>query len=151
LENSLFIDQEKREGYWGLDFDGAHSRIGSSAGIVLRSPNNETTLFPYRLEFDCTNNIIEYEALIIGINLAIDMKIKTLHVKGDYDLIASQVNKKFAARNSRLKQYRDVVWDAINKFDNFSNEVIAREENHLTTLLSLLQPCNFSNKLAFTR
>jgi ribonuclease HI len=131
LENSLFLDEEKKEGSWGLDFDGAHSSTGSGAGIVLRSPDNETTLFSYRLEFNCTNNIFEYEALILGINLAIDMNIKTLHVKGDSDLIVSQVNKKFVAKNPRLKQYRDVVWDAIKKFDNFSIEAIPREENHL--------------------
>jgi ribonuclease HI len=131
LENSLFLDEEKKEGSWGLDFDGAHSSTGSGAGIVLRSPDNETTLFSYRLEFNCTNNIVEYKALILGINLAIDMNIKTLHVKGDSDLIISQVNKKFTAKNPRLKQYRDVVWDAIKKFDNFSIESIPREENHL--------------------
>jgi ribonuclease HI len=131
LENSPFIDEERKEGSWGLDFDGAHSSTGSGAGIVLRSPDNETTLFSYRLEFDCTNNIAEYEALILGINLAIDMNIKNLHVKGDSDLIVSQVNKKFAAKNPRLKQYRDVVWDAIKRFDNFSIEAIPREENHL--------------------
>jgi hypothetical protein len=103
LENSLFIDEEKREGSWGLDFDGAHSSTGSGVGIVLRSPDNETTLFSYRLEFNCTNNIAEYEALILGINLAIDMNIKDLHVKGDSDLIVSQVNKKFAAKKPKVE------------------------------------------------
>ena len=59
------------------------------------------------------------------------MNIKNLHVKGDSDLIVSQVNKKFVAKNPKLKQYRDVVWDAIKRFDNFSTEAITREENHL--------------------
>jgi ribonuclease HI len=89
LENSLFLDEEKKEGSWGLDFDGVHSSVGSGAGIVLRSPDNKTTLFSYRLEFNCTNNIVEYEALIPSVNLAIDMNIKFLHVRGDSDLIVS--------------------------------------------------------------
>jgi hypothetical protein len=59
------------------------------------------------------------------------MNIKTLHVKGDSNLIVSQVNKKFATKNPRLKQYRDVVWDAIKNFDKFFTEPIPREENHL--------------------
>jgi ribonuclease HI len=133
--DSPFIDEERKEGSWGLDFDGAHSSVGSGAGIVLRSPDNETTLFSYRLEFDCTNNIAKYEALILGINLAIDMNIKNLHVKWDSDLIVSQVNRKFAAKNPRLKQYRDVVWEAIKRFENFSIEAIPREENHLADSL----------------
>jgi ribonuclease HI len=64
-------------------------------------------------------------------NLSIDMNIKSLHVRGDSDLIVSQVNKNFAAKNPRLKQYRDVIWDAMKRFDNFSIEAIPREENHL--------------------
>jgi len=36
FENSCFIDEEKGEGYRGLDFDGAHSRTWSGVGIVLR-------------------------------------------------------------------------------------------------------------------
>jgi hypothetical protein len=70
LENSLFLDEEEREGSWGLDFDGAHSSIGSGARIALRSPNNETTLFSYNLELNCKNNINEYETLILGIVIA---------------------------------------------------------------------------------
>jgi hypothetical protein len=50
LANSLFLDEEKKEGSWGLDFDGAHSSRGSGVGIVLRSLDSETTLFSYRLE-----------------------------------------------------------------------------------------------------
>jgi hypothetical protein len=104
LENSLFQDEEKRDGCWGLDFDGAHSSSGSGIGVVLISPDKETTLFSYRLEFNCTNNIAEYEALILGMNLAIDMNIKSLHVRGDSDLIVSQINRNFSAKNPRLKQ-----------------------------------------------
>jgi ribonuclease HI len=89
LEKSLFIYEGKREGYWGMDFDGAHSSTGSGVGIVLRSPDKKTTLFSYRIEFNCTNNIEEYEALILGVHLGINMNIKNLHVKGDSDLIVS--------------------------------------------------------------
>jgi hypothetical protein len=98
LENSLFQDEEKRDGCWGLDFDGAHSSSGSGIGVVLISPDKEATLFSYMLEFNCTNNIAEYEALILGLNLAIDMNIKSLHVRGDSDLIVSQINRDFVAK-----------------------------------------------------
>jgi ribonuclease HI len=131
LKNSLFIDEEKREGYWGMGFDDAHSSTGSGVGIVLRSSGKRTTLLSYRIKFNYTNNIEEYETLILGIHLAINMKIKNLQVKGDYDLIVSQFNGKFAAKKQRLKQHRDSVWDSINKFDNFSIEAIPREENRV--------------------
>jgi len=135
LVDSPFVDEERKEGSWSLDFDGAHSSMGSGAGIVSRSLDNETTLFSYKLEFDCTNNIAEYEALILGINLAIDMNIKNLHVKGDSNLIVSQVNSNFISKNTRLKKYRDVIWEAIKYFDNFWIDSIPREENHLADSL----------------
>jgi hypothetical protein len=72
----------------------------------------------------------EYEVLILGMNLSIDMNIKSLCVKGDLDLIVSQVNKNFIANNPSLKQYKDVIWDAMKRFDEFSIESIPREENH---------------------
>jgi hypothetical protein len=46
-------------------------------------------MFAYRLEFNCIKNIVEYEALILGMNLTIDMNIKSLYVRGDLELIVS--------------------------------------------------------------
>jgi hypothetical protein len=83
LENSLFQDEERRDATWGLYFDGGNSSSGSITRVVLISPYKEATLFSFRLEFNCTNDIVEYEALILGLNLAIDMNIKSLHVRGD--------------------------------------------------------------------
>jgi ribonuclease HI len=81
----------------------------------------EATYFSYRLEYDCTNNIVEYKALLIGLNLALDRNIKCLKVIGDSDLVVSQVKLKFAAKNERLRKYRDSVRDTIELFDDFFN------------------------------
>jgi ribonuclease HI len=89
---------------WTLEFDGAHSSSGSSVGIVLIAPSHEATFFSYRLEFDCTNNIVEYEALIIGLDLSLDRKIKCLRVIGDSDLVVSQIKKKFVAKNEKFEK-----------------------------------------------
>jgi len=86
-------------------------------------------------EFDCTNNIVEYEAHILDLNLTIDMNIKFFHVRGDSDLIVSQVKKYFSAKNPRLKQYRNVVWDAIKNFDDFSIESVPRKINYMEDTL----------------
>lgn len=50
---------------WTLEFDGAHSSSRFSVGIVLIAPLHEATFFSYKIEFNCTNNIVEYEALTI--------------------------------------------------------------------------------------
>jgi ribonuclease HI len=44
-------------------------------------------LIACRLEFDCTNNVAEYGALIQGLRKTIDMKIKAIRVVGDSEIV----------------------------------------------------------------
>ncbi|KAG8476462.1 hypothetical protein CXB51_033312 [Gossypium anomalum] len=68
---------------WKLNFDGASNAIGNGVGAVLISPNGDHYPFTCKLDFDCTNNMAEYEACIMGIRAAIDHEIKVLEVYGD--------------------------------------------------------------------
>jgi hypothetical protein len=68
---------------WKMYFDGACSREGSGVGIVFISPTQEVIPMSYKLEFDTTNNISEYEALLLGLKAAKDMGIDKLSVFGD--------------------------------------------------------------------
>jgi ribonuclease HI len=40
-----------------------------------------------KLEFEATNNVAEYEALVLGLRTAKDMKIEKIAVFGDVELI----------------------------------------------------------------
>ena len=79
-----------------MHFDGAKSQAGVSAGIVLISPKNEEHCFSFLLEFDGTNNTVEYKSLLLGFNIAKDYGIKLLHIIGDSDLIVCQVKGKIS-------------------------------------------------------
>ena len=76
---------------WTLSFDGASNALGHGIGAVLTSLRNTHLPFTARLCFDCTNNIAEYEACIMGLEAAIDLKIKILEVYGDSALVIHQV------------------------------------------------------------
>jgi ribonuclease HI len=76
-------------GIWTLEFDVSHSSSSSGASIVLTAPSKETFYYSYRLEYHCTNNVVEYEALIIGLNLAIEKGVTHLRVIVDSYLIVS--------------------------------------------------------------
>ena len=67
--------------------DGACSKEASGAGVFLFSPTQECINLSFKLTFQVTNNIVEYEALILGLNAAKEMGIKGLKVFGDADLI----------------------------------------------------------------
>lgn len=46
-------------------FDGAKLRFGANMVVYLHTPDITVYTFMYRLDFKCTNNIVEYEALIL--------------------------------------------------------------------------------------
>jgi ribonuclease HI len=64
-------------------FDGASSSMGAGAGIVFMSPCHETISLSYRLEFEVTNNMVEYESLVLGLRAAKEMEIREIVVFGD--------------------------------------------------------------------
>ena len=77
------IKDEKVDEIWRMNFDGAHSRSRKGVGVVITSPKGHTFNFSFRLEFEATNNVAEYEALLLGLEIAKDMGLKMLSIKGD--------------------------------------------------------------------
>jgi hypothetical protein len=51
---------------WNVFFDGASSREGVGVGVVFISPAQEAISVSYKIEFEATNNVAEYEALVLG-------------------------------------------------------------------------------------
>ena len=72
-------------------FDVASNTLGNGIGDVIISPEGCHTPFTARLCFDCTNNMAEYEAYIMGLRDAIDLRIKLLRVHGDSAMVINQV------------------------------------------------------------
>ena len=56
-------------------FDGSCSKEGDGVGIILISSLKESFIFSFKLEFEATNNVAEYEALLIGLKTTKDMNI----------------------------------------------------------------------------
>ena len=68
---------------WKMYFDGASNALGRDVGIVLISLEGNHCPFTAKLSFDCTNNVAEYEACVMGLQAVIEKKIKKLTVYGD--------------------------------------------------------------------
>ncbi|XP_050877818.1 uncharacterized protein LOC127081619 [Lathyrus oleraceus] len=81
------------EEQWTLMFDGASNAIGHRIGVVLMSPKNFHLPFTAKLCFTCSNNMAEYEACILGLEEAIELKIKILEVLGDSALVIHQIRE----------------------------------------------------------
>ena len=88
---------------WTLFFYGSCCKYGSSVGIFLISPIGITYKFSFTLSFPCTNNIAEYDALLLGLKLVHKHGIKFLQAIGDYELVVAQVRSIYVSKNKRLK------------------------------------------------
>jgi len=64
-------------------FDGATRRDGARVGVVLVSSEKHILPFSFVLVNLCANNVVEYQMLILGLQMAIGMGIKGLDVYGD--------------------------------------------------------------------
>ena len=64
-------------------FDGAINAYGKGIGAMIITPHGSHIPFTARLTFDCTNNMAEYEACIMGIEKDVDLRIKILDLYGD--------------------------------------------------------------------
>jgi hypothetical protein len=101
---------------WSLYFDGSKSKEGAGAGCVLIDPTGNKTLIACRLEFECTNNTVEYEALLQGLKKAVDMNVQNLMVFGDSEIVVRQVRNSIHCLSPHLKSYQAEVWNLMHKF-----------------------------------
>jgi ribonuclease HI len=114
---------------WELFFDGSICSKGQGARCVIMSPNGTYIDLSIRLEFACTNNQVEYEALLHGIEYLRDLGARDVDVFGDSNLIVQQVRGDSQCLDGLLDSYRDRCLDIIKLFDMFSIKHIPREEN----------------------
>uniref|UniRef100_A0A2N9ITV2 Uncharacterized protein n=1 Tax=Fagus sylvatica TaxID=28930 RepID=A0A2N9ITV2_FAGSY len=123
---------------WMMFFDGAARREESGAGVVFVSPQKHMLPFAFRLNEPCSNNVAEYQALIAGLQMALDMKISYLEVYGDSKLVINQLLTHYEVRNEGLVPYFRLATRLIEEFDGISLEHIPRSENKIADALANL-------------
>ncbi|GMP66143.1 hypothetical protein CsSME_00026619 [Camellia sinensis var. sinensis] len=102
-------DEVNTEGEWSLSFYGSSTSKGGGAGIVIISPNQTEVNLSYKLDFKCSNNEAEYEALILGLMVALHLGVSLLCIKGDSNLVVKQTNGDYAIKELPLASYRTIV------------------------------------------
>ena len=122
---------------WNMKFDGSCAKNDSGVGIWLHNTeNNHAEGHSYKLNFQCTNNIAEYEALLLGLHLLTKLGAKRIKVHGDSEFIIRQVNGEYSAKHPRLRAYRDDAMDLLRTFDGFQLIFLPRNQNFLANGLA---------------
>jgi hypothetical protein len=72
-------------------FDGSFILNGAGGGMVLISPKRDRLLYVMRLHFHVTNNVVEYEALVNDLCIAVELGVQRLYICGDSERTINQV------------------------------------------------------------
>ena len=106
--------------HWKLYFDGATNFTRNGVGAVLVSPKGQQIPVSVKLNFDCTNNVTEYEECILDLQVALEFGAYDLSVFGDSQLIISQIKGKWQSRDTKLIPYQKCISRLISKFQNIT-------------------------------
>ncbi|CAL2230424.1 unnamed protein product [Prunus armeniaca] len=101
---------------WKLYFDGSKTDMASGAGIVLEEPLKIRHCYSFKLDFQCTNNMAEYEALIIGLEMLVELGIQSVEILGDFIVVLKQI----------AGEYKEATWEHIPREENFAANELAQ-------------------------
>ncbi|CAL8152706.1 unnamed protein product [Prunus armeniaca] len=116
--------------YWTMYFDGSSTETRSGAGVVIESPQGQRWQFAFQLDFKCTNNQAEYEALIIGLEILKEMKVTRVLVYGDSQLVINQLTGEYQCTRENLTLYYVTALNTAGEFSRISFVYVPRAENH---------------------
>jgi ribonuclease HI len=126
--------EESPEKMWTIHCDGAWCHAGAAAAAIITSPTGVkyryAACLSFALESDrCTNNIVEYEAVILGLRKLRALGVTTCIVRTYSKVVASQVEKEYSAKDPTLMQYLTVVRNLEKQFKGFTLQHVDRAKN----------------------
>jgi len=90
---------------WTMYFDGSLMKTGAGAGLLFISPLGVHMRYVIRIHFAASNNVAEYEALVNGLKIAIELGVRRLDVRGDSQLVIDQVMKASNCHDPKMEAY----------------------------------------------
>ena len=101
---------------WILKFDGSSMEKYTGAGIVIISPKGMKTTLSFNLAFKCTNNQVEYEALVIGLEILMELGAKEIHIVGDSQLVLWKLPREYKCNNLLVVPYYTTSTQLLDSF-----------------------------------
>ena len=119
---------------WTIHYDGAWCHVGAGAAAIITSPISVKHKYAARLSFAlesdrCTNNIAEYEAVILGLRKLKALGVTTCIIKTDSKVVGGQVEKDYSAKDPALLQYLSTVRSLEKQFKGFTLQHVDRARN----------------------
>ncbi|XP_024023768.1 uncharacterized protein LOC112092269 [Morus notabilis] len=123
---------------WKLYVDGSSNDNGSGAELVLHTPEGHKITSAIRFDFPASNNKVEYEALLAGLQLAEHLKAGNLDIFSDSQLIVNQVKGQYQTRDEKMAAYLKKVKEALGRLSAYDIQQVPRAENSNADALAKL-------------
>jgi ribonuclease HI len=117
-------------------FDGSLMKTGAGAGLLFISPLGKHVRYVIRLHFPASNKVVEYEALVNGLRIAIELGVWRLNAHGNSQLVIDKVMKNSHCRDQKMEAYYDEVRRLEDKFYGLELNHVARRYNETTDELA---------------
>ena len=109
---------------------GARGNPGPAAiGAVVSIDGGEVLLSRGEAIGRATNNVAEYRALLLGIELARELGAREVELVGDSELIVKQVKGEYRVKDAGLRELHAEVARALRDFERWSIRHVRREQN----------------------
>jgi ribonuclease HI len=109
---------------------GARGNPGPAAiAAVVQAPGGEVLEERGERIGHATNNVAEYKALLLGIELAAAQGAAELELVGDSELVVKQVKGEYKVKDANMRKLHGEVKSALRVFESWSIRHVRREHN----------------------
>jgi ribonuclease HI len=126
------------EAEWLLMVDGAARGNPGEAGCgaVICDESGATVKQLSRYLGKATNNVAEYEALLMGLEALLALGGKNIRVQSDSELMVRQLTGQYRVRDPKLKVLQERALSLLRRFDRYTVLHVRREANKLADKLA---------------
>nr|GEX81974.1 reverse transcriptase domain-containing protein [Tanacetum cinerariifolium] len=130
---------------WTLFTDESSCVDKSSVGLILTNPEGTDFTYVLRFQFTASNNEADYEALIAGLRIVAQMRVRNVHVSIDSKLVANQVLGTYVTNEENMIKYLEKTESLTSGFANFSISQVPRSKNKKVDALSKIASTSFAH------
>ena len=127
---------------WRMYFDGAAKHYGYGICVLLIFSHGDHIPRSIRLAFadryPATNNIVEYEACILGLETTLELGIRRMEIFGDSNLVIRQIQGDWKTKDVKLRPYHAYLELLVGRFDDLSYTHLPRAQNQFADALATL-------------
>ena len=105
---------------------------------MLIAPDNSRIPLAFKLRFKVSNNEVEYETCIVGLEATLELVAKQLDVIGDSNLVVSQAKGDWKVKEEKMRIYHQTLDLLIPRFEKLNFAHLLKENNRFTDSLATL-------------